>query len=64
MDLPRTALPPLTSFALRWGSSYILGRGTGPPYDRTATGAFTVARGGEAEPSGSRPVRWAAEDAP
>ena len=42
-DVARIALPLLAYFTIMWGGSFLIGRGIGLPYDRTATLAFTAA---------------------
>jgi ACR3 family arsenite transporter len=43
LDVARIALPLLAYFALMWAGSFLLGRGLGLGYERTATTAFTAA---------------------
>jgi ACR3 family arsenite transporter len=42
-DVARIALPLLAYFAVVWFGTFVLGKGIGLPYDRTATLAFTAA---------------------
>ncbi|MFI9785503.1 ACR3 family arsenite efflux transporter [Kitasatospora sp. NPDC051984] len=43
LDVARIALPLLAYFAIMWFGSFVLGKGLGLAYDRTATLAFTAA---------------------
>ncbi|MFC6063018.1 ACR3 family arsenite efflux transporter [Streptomyces ochraceiscleroticus] len=43
LDVARIALPLLVYFAVMWAGAFLLGKGIGLPYDRTATLAFTAA---------------------
>jgi ACR3 family arsenite transporter len=43
LDVARIALPPLVYFAVMFFGTFLLGKGLGLAYDRTATLAFTAA---------------------
>ncbi|MEU6114439.1 ACR3 family arsenite efflux transporter [Streptomyces sp. NPDC047117] len=43
LDVARIALPLLVYFAVMWAGTFLLGKGLGLNYDRTATLAFTAA---------------------
>nr|WP_272943186.1 ACR3 family arsenite efflux transporter [Streptomyces xiaopingdaonensis] len=43
LDVARIALPLLVYFTVMWAGAFLLGKGIGLPYDRTATLAFTAA---------------------